>query len=656
MKEYLQNNYKKIVPYLLVICAAVSVIVTGISAIQKIRKTDICTYHVQKQYISQVAVEDIPMKECFVHEFICVGNSMESLQVECIIPEEAGGTVGYTIEQSDGTPIADGHVDIASQKRIEPVGDYDGVWIDVSDMHLVQGERYVLTMDFSQTEHVQMIMEGSAISVRQLFHYEYANLYTAGILLLMAAALVWLYVVLKKGYGTKTYFVTSLVVGLLVIFLMPPVSQDDEYRHFLRAYMDVAGLEAVVEIPTGGESGLIGTQPTGEHMIDVPFEIDEIRKLGYEDNFDGYGYNAEQNLFLCMERLVALCKAEPIDSTHRVAVTGVIFKDNTSYWPMIFSMDVAKAFGVRDLFLFYAARFGQLLICLIMEVLAMKLAPKLKEMIWLLAFIPNAFLLKASCNPDGLLTSEIMLLAAIIVWMKEKKLDILSPKALAGWVGYLALTYSIMKMKLPYILLAAGLLLYLGQENVAKIWNWIKTHKKQSAGILIGVLGLGTVGCVLLKDALLGALYQFLPLAYIQYIAAHPFAILKLFAGKWVWMWINLYSGMKGRNLLPYAILVFVICMLLKKEQPVIKRAWFALLFAVMVLVIVLVGYTLTPPDYGTIWGIGYRYLLPFMIVGTLCLPAGNEKTHAVAVKLVPLAAFVTMTSTIITYFVGWSV
>jgi len=98
------------------------------------------------------------------------------------------------------------------------------------------------------------------------------------------------------------------------------------------------------------------------------------------------------------------------------------------------------------------------------------------------------------------------------------------------------------------------------------------------------------------------------------------------------------------------------ILMMLKKEQPIIKRVWFALLFAVLMLVIVLVGYTLTPPDYGQIWGIGYRYILPFMIVGTLCLPAGNDKTHAVAVQLMPLAIFVTMTSTVITYFVGWSV
>lgn len=652
MKEYLQKNYKKIIPYVIAACAVVSVLVSGITAIIDVQKTGLKSYRVQDQYMAQLAVEDIYMEESFTHDFICVGSDMVALQVEGVVSEDTTGTVSYKIEDVDGNLIVKDSMDIQKQKN----PDYDGVWIDVNKAGLVQGERYKLTVDYSDTENMQVIVAGSSISVRQFFMYEYADMYTVGIIVFMILALVWLYLIYKKGYGPKMYMVTSLVVGILLIFIMPPASQDDEYRHFLRAYMDVADSEVVVEIPTGGESGLIGTQPTGEHMIDVPFEINEIRLLGYEDNFNGYGYIAEQNSFLCMERMIALLKAEKVDTVHRVAVTGVVFKDATSYWPMILGMKAAELFGVRDLFLFHAARFGQLLVCLLMELAAMKLAPKMKEMIWLLAFIPNAFLLKASCNPDGLLTSEILLLAAIIIWMKEKKMNVLSLKAVLGWMVYLLLTYSIMKMKLPYILISAGLLIYLGKDNIEKEWNWVKNHKKITIGIVIMVFLVGIAGVVVLKDVLLDMLYQFLPLNYIVYIVEHPFEILKLFAGKWIEMWISLFSGMQGTNLLPYPIMVFGILMMLKKEQPVIKRVWFAFLFAALILVIVLVGYTLTPPDYGTIWGIGYRYLLPFMIVGALCLPAGNEKTHKLAVNLMPIAIFVTMTSTVITYFVRWSV
>lgn len=652
MKEYLQKNYKKIIPYVIAICAVISVLVTGISAIIDIQKTGLKSYHVQHQYMAQLPVENIYPQEAFTHEFICTSNDMVALQAEGVITSETSGIVGYSLFNKEGKLIKEERMDIQLQQNPE----YGGVWMDVRDVGLVQGERYVLTMDYSDTENMQVIVAGSSISVRQFFMYEYASFYTIGIILLMVASVFWLYLVYKKGYGMMMYLVTSLIVGIILIFIMPPASQDDEYRHFIRAYQDVKNLEVVVEIPTGGESGLIGTQPTGEHMVDVPFEIDEIRNLGYEDNFDGYGYIAEQNHFLCMERLVALLKAEDVDSIHRVAITGVVFKDNTSYWPMIAGMKVAEMLGISGLLLYYAARFGQLFVCLMMEVLAMKLAPKLKEMIWLLAFIPNAFLLKASCNPDGLLTSEIMLLVAIVVWMKDKKINVVSPKAIFGWGVYLLLTYSILKMKLPYILISAGMLIYLGKENVEKIWNWMKAHKKATIAIGTGVVIVGIAGVIVLKDVLLGMLYQFLPLPYIQYMVAHPVEILKMFAGKWIEMWISLFMGMRGSNLFPYPILVFAICMMLKKEQPIIKRAWFAFLFAVLILVIVLVGYTLTPPDYGQIWGIGYRYILPFMIVGSICLPVGNEKTEKIAVNLMPLAIFVTMTSTMITYFVRWSV
>ena len=220
----------------------------------------------------------------------------------------------------------------------------------------------------------------------------------------------------------------------------------------------------------------------------------------------------------------------------------------------------------------------------------------------------------------------------------------------------MALTYNIFLIKLPYVLVSVGCLIYLGRDNIRKAWNWIKNHKKASIGIGVGVVTIGIAGIIVLKDTLLQLLYFFLPINYIDYIARHPIEIAKLFAGKWIEMFINLYSGMKGENLLPYPILVVAILMMLKKQQPVIKRVWFAFLFGLMVMVIILVGYTLTPPDYGTIWGIGYRYLLPFMVVGTLCLPAGNEKTEKIAVQIMPLAIFVTTTVTLITWFVTWSV
>lgn len=647
MKEFIQKLDKKKIGYVVAALAVVSVLIAGVKGIVEVQNTGVLTYNVQEQHVGPVEATGV-----FSHDFLCIGKETVALHIDGAINERTKGTVGFEIKDFNGQIVISGKEDIQDIRHDV----YGGVWLDVYGKGLIQGERYTLTLDFSEIENMQVYIGQNHICIRQFYNFTHKALYTGVIIAIMLLSVVWLVMVYKKGYGPGMYVVTSLVVGVFVIVAMPAVSRDDEYRHFLRGYMDVAQLQPIFEKVTGGESGLIGTQPNGENMLDVPYEINEIRLLGYEDNFNGYGYVQEQNQFFNIDKLIAELKAEPLDTTHRVAATGIALKGPGSYLPQIIAMKVASALGVREILFHHVARFGQLLVCILMELLAMKLAPKMKEMIWLLAFIPNAFLLKASCNPDGFMISIIILLASIFVWMKENKVDVVSLKTIPTWALFLVLIYFIYVMKIPYMIIALGMFFYLGKDNVIREWNWIKNHKKTSVGIGIAIIVAAATVVIAKKDTILQVLYFFLPINYIDYIATHPLQIAKLFVGKWIEMFINLYSGMKGENLLPYPILLVAILMMLKKQQPVIKRVWFAFLFGLMVMVIVLVGYTLTPPDYGTIWGIGYRYLLPFMVVGTLCLPAGNEKTEKIAVQIMPLAIFVTMTVTLITWFVRWSV
>ena len=647
MKEFLQKLDVKKIGYIVAAAAVLSVLIAGVRGIITVQNIGVLTYNVQEQHVGPVEATGV-----FSHEFLCVGEDTIALHIDGVIEDTTVGNLVYEIIDSEGNIALSGEENIQNVRHDV----YGGVWLEVQGKGLVQGVRYILTLDFSDVENMQVYVGQNHMCIRQFYNFTHKTLYTCIIIAIIAMAIVWLVMVYKKGYGPVMYLVTTLVVGIFVIFAMPAVSRDDEYRHFLRGYMDVAKIQPVFEKVTGGESGLIGTQPNGENMVDVPYEINEIRLLGYEDNFNGYGYVQEQNQFFNIDKLIAELKAEPLDTTHRVAATGVALKGNGSYLPQIIAMKVASALGVRAILFHHVARFGQLLVCILMELLAMKLAPKMKEMIWLLAFIPNAFLLKASCNPDGFMISIMILLASIFVWMKDNKVDVISLKAIPAWMLYLVLIYFVFIMKVPYMIIAVGMFLYLGKDNVAKAWNWIKNHKKATVGIGVGIVAAGLAVVTALKDTLLLVLYFFLPINYMEYIAGHPLEIAKLFVGKWIEMFINLYSGMKGENLLPYPILVVAILLMLKKQQPIIKRVWFAFLFGLMVMVIVLVGYTLTPPDYGQIWGIGYRYLLPFMVVGTLCLPAGNEKTEKIAVQIMPLAIFVTMTVTLITWFVRWSV
>lgn len=652
MKEKLQENYKKIISYVFVAAAVISVLAAGILAIKKVQSTELKEYQVHGQYEAVLEPGYINEPECYIYDFQCVGKDMEALLVQGGVWENSVGIIWYRIEDESGNAIIETVEDIQNSWK----AGYEGIWIDVSELDLVQGANYTLTINVDEAYSILITYEDFKITVAQVFEYNYAPLYTGIIIILMLFAFVWLYVVYKKGYNEKLYFITSLVLGILVIILMPPANRDDEYRHFLRAYMDVKGIEAELSLPTGQESGLIVDNPLGEYMIDVPSEINELRLMGYRDNYNGFEYRTEINQFLCIDKLITLLKTEPVESQCRVSVTGVVFKNSWSYWPQIISMKLADMFGARDFILYYAARFGQLLICLFMEILAMKLAPKLKEVVWLLAFVPNAFILKASCNPDGLMTAEIILLTAVVIWMKEEKIDFLSKKGIMGTLLYLALTYNILMMKFPYILISLGLLVYLEKENVEKAWNWIKNHKKKSIVIGCGIGVIGILGMILMKDLLLTFVYSFLPQTHITYMLAHPAEIFKLFIEKWGFMCVNLVFGMNGEFFIPYIIFVVGILIMMKKQLPVQKRIWFGVLFGILVMVIVLAGYSLTPADNGAIEEIGYRYLLPFLVIGAIALPSGNENTEKYAKQLMPLAIFVTMTTTMITWIVGWSV
>jgi len=124
------------------------------------------TYHEQLQYVSALPVEDIWDENCFTHEFLCVSDSMISLQVEGLIGNETTGSVSYVIETLDGSKVVESLIDVQKQKHPE----YDGIWIDVSDAGLVQGERYRLILDVNDSQNLQLMIASngviSGISVR----------------------------------------------------------------------------------------------------------------------------------------------------------------------------------------------------------------------------------------------------------------------------------------------------------------------------------------------------------------------------------------------------------------------------------------------------------------------------------------------------------
>lgn len=642
MLEKLQKNYRLIIKYALMFLAVFFVVNTGIQMIQYVFNRELRSYHVTEAFI-----ETIPTTENYATEFLCVGKKMDSIQVEVVLTETSAGNIKYQIIDEDGFAVKEEVADLC-----ELCKDGSGLHIDVKDIGLKQGEYYTVQIDFSECKDVQVVLGSGKLSIRQFFAPQYTEIAIAAIIAFIVISVVWLFYVDKKGYDAKVFLITSIVVGVIVALVMVPCSRDDEYRHFIRVYTGAVDAHVELRQYQGIEHGVMtGGQ---EYVATVPYQINELRLMDYEANYNGSGYFQEVNTRLCLDKFIATLKAEPNEDVYYVSSAATALKGDIYYWPQIMAVKLAAMFGVTDLLLYYVARIGQVLVCALMEAIAIKIAPRLKEIIWLMAFVPNILLLKASCNCDGLMISEIVLLIAIAVWFKESKTDLLSKKGLLGLLAYAILTYSIMVMKIPYILVCIGMLFYLGKDNFAKLSDIVRQHKKIVIPVIVIGIIVGTLIFIIMdKTIIMNLIYSFLPEWHFSYMLENPRYIISLFINKWFAMIPELYLGMKGVSVISYPIVVVLLMAMLRRTQPLWKRFIYAALFGLMIMVIVLVGYTLTPPDYGTIWGIGYRYLLPFVVIGALCLPSGNEKTEAVAQKLIPICIFLSTSSTLLNWLVG---
>lgn len=646
MKEKILKNYKGIFFCLLISAAILSVGKICIKSINTVLEAGTKTY-----YVTERSMETVETKEEYEKEFLCVGKEMEKIQIEVSTTENSKGNILYKITDVDKNILIEKTCEIE-----ELMGSDDsGLYIDVSELGLTQGQRYVVTINFEEAEDVEVILGDGNLSLRQYFGFSYKTEYIVAIIICMLLITGWLFFVLKKGINAKVFFVTMLFVGIVVACVLPPANRDDEYRHFIKAYTEAVDHAYIEDKQVDGtENGMIGGYGP---VATVPYVINEIRLMDYESNHNGYGYLQELNFSLCLDKLIATIKSDPIDESCQVGATATAERGYEYYWPQIIAMKIANLLGVSDLFLYYVARFGQVLVCALMGAVAIWIAPRLKEIIWLLTFIPNTLLLISSCNCDGLLILEIMLLTAVIVWMKDGRIPLLSRNGVVGMIAYLILTYNIVVMKIPYVIVCLGLLLYLGKDNIPKTVSFLKKQKNLTivlGGILLTIAFVAII--ISNKELLMEKVYSFVSKEHVDYIDENTRYIYGLFTKKWREMMKQLYVAICGYNFIPYPIMIIGILMLLKKNQPIYKKIGFALLFSVMVMVIVLVGYIMTPPDYGVIWGITYRYILPFVIIIGLCLPIGTDMTEKIAKKLTPLAIYIIMGTSLVTWLVEWSI
>lgn len=634
---------------LFIVAVVCSILLSDYKLIRNICRTGEQSYYIHESGVFPAEVQN---KE-IITNFVAVGKVMNSIEAEMSTTGGAEGKIEYAICDENGNVLEQKKTLLSSLLTEDELH----IKINVSKLGLVQGKQYQLITKFKECNGIVVNQCGNGLVLRQNFEFVYK---TQMIIMVIASSALIMTIfgfIYKYGLKKRLYVVLFIFVGLITVFIIPPASRDDEFRHFLRVYTLAEGKWKIEpSIAQGNEIGNMGAGAGGiDYVVSVPEEVSQIRLLDYEFNYNDTTYFSEVNNSLCIDKLISILKSGDLDGEQRLSIVSTGTRGIVYYWPQVLFVWIGMRFGVRPIILYYLARMGQMLVCAIMGLLSLKLlSEKEKDYVWLFAFVPNVLLLQCSCNCDGLLIAEVLLLVSGALWMRRNCVQVFSGKGMLWLLFWVIMSWQIVKMKVPYIFLCVAVFLLLKKDNFSNVCETLRKYKKHLLiGTMIVVVLIGTYLFVINRgNLLLQMLYKFVSKDHVDYIIENPKTIGKMFGLKWIQQVKELYQSLNGFDVVPYVDVMILSLIACRRELKIWQRICCLLLCVGMVLVMVLIGFTMLPPDAGYIWGITYRYLLPIMPFAMLILPSGTDRTQEMARRLYP--AFIM--SVLITSCTSWLV
>lgn len=574
------------------------------------------------------------------------GNKTQAIEFLIRSDDQITGSASLTLYDNNGEKIG-----FIEQEEVSNVLKWEKIWkgygmpFCVEQLELQANESYhaIIQFDLNCDAELYCISDDTPWN-RQIYSVNYNWLYYLILITMDSVSAFCGYVLIKKGLDDKIFFIIAISFGLLAAILIAPVSQGDEYRHFIRAY-EIARGKLTTEYREY-EDGMMGNLVWRENgmvpIAEIPEELNQMRLLDRWNNFNEISYEAEANHNISLDRVVGLLGSEGENSTAVVSQTAVESLGLLSYLPQVIYICIGKALGIRPFLLLYMARMGNVIACAFLTYICLRLIPRYRAGIWATYFIPSMFILRSSCSPDSLLFTLIMVLISFILYLKENKLPVCTAKHIAillCLISYVAI------MKLPYVLLI-GVLVILDKNNFKNEKHYfIKTLTLVVALASVAYICysvIGEVGRIVINSKLPSTQQlvskPLLSKEHIQYIVAHIKEVIIMF-GKNMFqipqMYINgIGIGSRYWFIRIYGGLLLLIFMLLDKLCDWKKKILMFLLYCGIWLVILIVGFSWLRPDLGYIWGINGRYMLPMIPILFIALPFGNEKSMVIVEKL----------------------
>lgn len=472
-----------------------------------------------------------------------------------------------------------------------------------------------------------------------------------------------LILIFRYGLSDRVFLTLSISAGIVAAIVVAPASQDDEYRHFIRAY-ELANGHVVSEFITtpGNAKGNLIQENNGMIAIaTVPEELNQVRMMDNDYNYDDVSYIAELNYDISIDRFMTILSSEQTDETAQVSQAAVWQLSYFSYFPQVFGIWIGKLFGMRPFLLCYMARIGNVIVCSILVYICLRLIPDYRAGVWVVHFMPGVFMLRSSSSTDGLILALSMLLISYILYIRQKKKYAFSKKNI---VILIFLTAYISILKLPYALLI-GTLIILKPENYKKerlyffksvLLAGLIFTSAVIAYMLYGKLHMALVSSVVTNCAKFSG-SALVDSTHIQYLMTQPREVLSLFGRYMTDIWNTYAGGVNGRIWIygiSYALWIFITMLMMKKETEVYQRILCFILFMGMWVVILFVFYSLTPVGSTEIIGLNCRYMIPMIPLLFAVIPQGNEQTTVLAEKCQVITLFGVMAGLINAFSVYW--
>lgn len=649
-----QGGSKKEKVYLLIkyFCAAFILIQVANVDLEVIRSVN---ERKQTEYMVYISgAESVQAPETLNCKFIVHGKELLTQQFMVNSTEKVSGSIRYQITDQNGNLIID-----AVESLEDIVKEYNRNWdtivINCEHLNLEFGREYQICMQIESDVPIDFIMNSSGeIQQRQTMKFVYGGLYISAVVIVSVVLLIALFWICGYGFKPKIFLASAIALGTISCFVLTPCTADDEYRHFLRVY-DIVSVEteAYNSYDFSEAKGNVIVESQGAPLLEVPYELNRIRMTDVNFNYDNISYDAEMNYQGCPDEVMRLLFESVSEEKAIVSITATKSISVWAYLPQVILAFVGKCLRMNAVGVFYMARMGNMLFAVFIAYACMRLLPEYKNIFLLLHFAPNAFWISVSCNRDSVVTSLAMMCVAYVLYIKEKK-KILNLKRIV----LITVLFSILAIvKLPYTLLISILLL-LEKENFPHITNsWRRRSAQVGIAIAVFMISVGSYkinsDMEIIKNVFAGQeqVERIVPeneesaiepeVTHFSYALDHPWEIAKVLWERYKTVFTeDLYRAIAGYRYSDgkhYFWLAFLVLAFSNKVLALGQRIYMLAVYMATWFSIIVVGYTFMPPDYGSIWGVNPRYMLPIFPILAMVICSGNEKTDRVVNEAAPI-------------------